>query len=484
MRASRSLSQPHSKPPKPFQEDQDRLHRGPWHVRAPTPLPLSFQKIVLAEVWVIRDWGRAKVKCKLSEAAQADAQLLEVATGLGQTGQPCLLACQVSAETVEESGDGHPELEPAEVEVEAEAASSSRFGAFLGSASSLRMKASPFLSKARQAIVEEAKLVTDDVRDIAGGVREGMQLTKQDLQAQTKNWRSAIGARWRSFGQEKEERTGYPPETQEADGTGESPATGLQAVRQNLAMTADVSKDMWRDVKELKQEVMSEVRHSVHDLRQVGKQVFGGTEAIAERDEGDADAQDTGEASDSKEGRSPRGLGKVKTAVFRKAGDLREGLRNRLQEESKEEAFWILPSTRANYAELSSPPNPNSHEAVNRVRSLGGKLKGSLARKGREVSSGVVSIAQGVRQKGQSLKEAVGTGLPAPQKSDSDALDANLGDSIFAIGSDEEDAWSDADDFWDRPSDSETAASAAGPSLEGSEAAREGPAEAEPKEPK
>ena len=220
-----------------------------------------------------------------------------------------------------------------------------------------------------------------------------------------------------------------------------------------------------------------------HFLVQRLVQVFGGTEATAEIDakplDDDEDAHDAGEASDSKEGRSPRGLGKVKTAVFRKAGDLREGLRNRLQEEPKEEAFWMLPSTRANYAELSAP---NSHEAVNRMRSLGGKLKGSLARKGREVSSGVVSIAQGVRQKGQSLKEAVGTGLPAPQKSDSDALDdANLGDSIFAIGSDEEDAWSDGDDFWDRPSDSETAASAAGPSLEGSEAAREGPPEAEPK---
>ena len=49
---------------------------------------------------MIRDWGRAKVKCELSEAAQADAQLLEVAR-LGQTGQPCLLACQVCAGTVE-----------------------------------------------------------------------------------------------------------------------------------------------------------------------------------------------------------------------------------------------------------------------------------------------------------------------------------------------------------------------------------------------
>lgn len=33
-----------------------------------------------------------------------------------------------------------------------------------------------------KAIVEEAKQLKDDVRDVAGGVREGMQLTKQDLQ--------------------------------------------------------------------------------------------------------------------------------------------------------------------------------------------------------------------------------------------------------------------------------------------------------------
>lgn len=38
------------------------------------------------------------------------------------------------------------------------------------------------MSKAKQAIVEEAKQVGDDMRDIAGGVREGMQLTKQDLE--------------------------------------------------------------------------------------------------------------------------------------------------------------------------------------------------------------------------------------------------------------------------------------------------------------
>ena len=187
--------------------------------------------------------------------------------------------------------------------------------------------------------------------------------------------------------------------------------------------------------------------------------------------------------------RGQGGLDKVKTAVFRKAGDLREGLRTRLQEDPKEEVFWTLPSTRANYAELSSAPSSN--EAVNRVRSLGGKLKGSLARKSREVSSGVASIAQGVRQKGQSWKEAVGTGLPPPQKSDSGSVDdANLGDSIFAIGSDEEDAWSDAEGLSEHSdaNSSETpstrsmsAMAAAGISEAGSVDATEGP-EAEPKE--
>ena len=172
---------------------------------------------------------------------------------------------------------------------------------------------------------------------------------------------------------------------------------------------------------------------------------------------GNSDAQESGTApetgeQDSKDGKG--GLDKVKTAVFRKAGNIREGLRSRLQEDPKAEAFWTLPSTRANYAELSTAPSSN--EAVNRVRSLGGKLKGSLARKGREVSSGVVSIAQGVRQKGQSLKETVGqSGQGVPPKTDSGSAldDANLGDSIFAIGSDEEDAWSDADGFWDGHSD-------------------------------
>ena len=103
--------------------------------------------------------------------------------------------------------------------------------------------------------------MTDDVRDIAGGVREGMQLTKQDLQAQTKNWRSAFGARWRSFAQEKEEPKDTDGDAKKEDV--EATATGLQAVRHNIAVTADVSKDMWRDVKELKEDPTSSPPKSV-----------------------------------------------------------------------------------------------------------------------------------------------------------------------------------------------------------------------------
>ncbi|CAK9085482.1 unnamed protein product [Durusdinium trenchii] len=88
------------------------------------------------------------------------------------------------------------------------------------------------------------------MRDIAGGVREGMQLTKQDLEEQTRGWRSAFGAKLRSFGAKRDES----PRAEES--------SALHAVRQNLAMTA-------KDVSELRQEVMNEVRLSVNDIRQV-----------------------------------------------------------------------------------------------------------------------------------------------------------------------------------------------------------------------
>ncbi|CAK9085407.1 TM2 domain-containing protein [Durusdinium trenchii] len=103
------------------------------------------------------------------------------------------------------------------------------------------------------------------MRDIAGGVREGMQLTKQDLEEQTRGWRSAFGAKLRSFGAKRDES----PRAEACSNGGRGGLRGggressaLHAVRQNLAMTA-------KDVSELRQEVMNEVRLSVNDIRQV-----------------------------------------------------------------------------------------------------------------------------------------------------------------------------------------------------------------------
>lgn len=313
-------------------------------------------------------------------------------------------------------GDGanagsEPELEPVDKAEEAATPSSSRFGALLGSASSLKKKASPFLSKAKQAIVEEAKQLTSDARDVAGGVREGMELTKQDLKEHTKGWRSAFGAKLRSLRPEASEASKEEKQDGEDSGRGDSKdSSKLQALRQNLANTA-------KDVNELRQEVMDEVRLSVNDIRQVLR--------------GSAD-EDATSAEKSEEGKDS-GFNKVKASVFRKAGDLREGLRHRF-EEKPHEAFWLLPSTQANYVQLNLKDASEGSEAVNRVKKLGGKLKGSIAKKSKEVSDGVQKVAQDLRRP-RAQKEDSKTGATDPE-------DLNLGDSIFAIGSDEED-WSD-----------------------------------------
>lgn len=344
-----------------------------------------------------------------------------------------------------------------------EAAGSSRFGALLGSASSFKKKASPFLSKARQAIVEEAKQLKDDVRDVAGGVREGMQLTKQDLQEQTRGWRSAFGAKLRSFQKREDSPTGTPQAGEAEDSRIElqdseakvdqkdlkdSKESKLQTLRQNLANTA-------KDVNELRQEVMDEVRLSVNDIRQV---LRGGTEEGTEKTESTEDSKvaSTGETT------GDGGFNAVKASaasVFRKAGDLREGLRHRL-DKSEKQAFWHLPSTSANYVQLNlNPEASEASDAVNRVKKLGGKLKGSIAKKGREVAN----LAHDIRQ-----RHAMRSESKEVKSGQTDEL--NLGDSIFAIGSDEED-WSDG---WEGTSDgghSETPSTRSASRAEGEAAA-------------
>ena len=112
---------------------------------------------------------------------------------------------------------------------------------------------------------------------------------------------------------------------------------------------------------------------------------------------------------------------KVK-AAFRKAGDkagdLQKGLRHRLQPEP----FWQLPSSSANYVHLEL------EEA--KMKQLQGRLKGLAmkgARKGKQVSAKVADLKEDLQKTWR--KEE-------PKASE------DVGDSIFAIGSDEDD-WSD-----------------------------------------
>lgn len=164
--------------------------------------------------------------------------------------------------------------------------------------------------------------------------------------------------------------------------------------------------------------------HSLQVLR-------GGTEEGTEKTESTEDSkvgQTTGETT------GDGGFNAVKASaasVFRKAGDLREGLRHRL-DKSEKQAFWHLPSTSANYVQLNlNPEASEASDAVNRVKKLGGKLKGSIAKKGREVAN----LAHDIRQ-----RHAMRSESKEVKSGQTDEL--NLGDSIFAIGSDEED-WSD-----------------------------------------
>eukprot|EP00933_Yihiella_yeosuensis_P062115 TRINITY_DN65050_c0_g1_i1.p1 TRINITY_DN65050_c0_g1~~TRINITY_DN65050_c0_g1_i1.p1 ORF type:complete len:505 (+),score=140.44 TRINITY_DN65050_c0_g1_i1:57-1571(+) len=357
-----------------------------------------------------------------------------------------------------------------------------------GWASNLRQKASVFGSKAAKALAEEAKLVKEDVRDIAGGVREGMQLTKQDLEAQSKVWKGVLGGRFRTgdpsctSGEklEKPEEASAPSDNpgqdKDASEVATAPASSssaFQSFKQNLAVTAEASKEMWKDIGELKQEVLLEVRATVTDIRHVVQNVSS-EGATGEANAQSSSKQDGGPSStDPSPKTSPRPqeeLEKGIKAVFRSAGEIRGGLWQRFQGDlsspkeaaspaTEIEQYLLLPSTRANYAELcldkststsskaGSEQQTGPNDAVNRVRMFGGRIKGKFA----EASSGIASIARDVGKEWKT-EESPHNKLTAlrPKWGESQASstapvdEAFDGDAIFEIGSD--DAWSDLDD--------------------------------------
>jgi len=215
-------------------------------------------------------------------------------------------------------------------------------------ASALWSSAKKFGTKARKAIVEEAKLVAEDARDLAEGVREGVQLTAQDAkvlqekmkhEAKNRGWHGVLGGASSSSskpeGARLEDTQRIDPEVQDdllaaisapapvpeetapvvapssaapaEPGSGQAAAEEkldpFKAIRQGLAATAEVSREMWRDIREVNQDVVSEVKLSVADMRKAVDQIplivgSGKASPSDKRPEGPEEAQGAAEAGD------------------------------------------------------------------------------------------------------------------------------------------------------------------------------------------
>mmetsp|Transcript_87204 Transcript_87204/g.182492 ORF Transcript_87204/g.182492 Transcript_87204/m.182492 type:complete len:309 (+) Transcript_87204:187-1113(+) len=136
--------------------------------------------------------------------------------------------------------------------------------------SAFGQRASAFGSKAVQVIASEAKLMAADAKDFQAGVREGWQLTTQDARQ--------FGERIRHAREERAGTGAAPacdsvsvsanPSSSSSPSTSTGPEAsdrpeGLAAIRQGLAVTADVSKDLWRDVRESAPEAVRDLRDGI-----------------------------------------------------------------------------------------------------------------------------------------------------------------------------------------------------------------------------
>lgn len=274
----------------------------------------------------------------------------------------------------------------------------------------------------------------------------------------------------------------------------------LFAIRQGLAATAEVSRELLRDLREVNQEVANEVRQSVGEIRTSAAAVFQELSAVtagqtnqkqekhevaaAPAESSDLDELDSAEALDAQlegEGR-PAGSSdiedtrtlperrydeqaqsaaermksmaqlskEVSKKLWRKTASFRQrGLRQTAGTQGPDlgEVFWALPSSRGNYvlltledstSGLSSSKPVLAGTAVQHVRRLGG----SLAQKGREVINKARDLGQKLEQ--ASASPSVMRRPPAASSA-SGHPEAYDGDSIFEIGSDGDAAWSDGE---------------------------------------
>mmetsp|Transcript_106748 Transcript_106748/g.300045 ORF Transcript_106748/g.300045 Transcript_106748/m.300045 type:complete len:554 (-) Transcript_106748:200-1861(-) len=150
-------------------------------------------------------------------------------------------------------------------------------------ASSLKKKTKLLGMAARKVLAEEVQVVVDEARDLAEGVREGISLTAQDAKALrekvARDANNANSAKPKDCAADAScPRVPSDPllaaVTFDAIGdSGSKEATGcgrhgtFEAIRQGFVVTAGVSRDMWKDLKEVNQDVVTDLRQNFGDVR-------------------------------------------------------------------------------------------------------------------------------------------------------------------------------------------------------------------------
>jgi hypothetical protein len=179
-------------------------------------------------------------------------------------------------------------------------------------ASKLGKKAGKIGNAAKTAIMSEAKLLSADAKDLAMGVREGASMTIQDTKSLSKQlqrdakqlskqstggWRglwpsragskpgageseladptpavasSDLGTASSSSAPAAEDQVSRQPSVNK-DESGKMGAKGVAvvgALKETWSATAEVSSQMWRDLKEAKDEAIVDLRTSMQEIRQ------------------------------------------------------------------------------------------------------------------------------------------------------------------------------------------------------------------------
>jgi len=262
----------------------------------------------------------------------------------------------------------------------------------------------------------------------------------------------------------------------------DSGTAALKVLRQSLANTAEVSKgfadELWRDVREANHDAMKDLRHLVSETSEAWQNFKapvnpsvngGGADGVEEganmeaEASGSATPRSMGSAGEGAHASAMvKGIAQAHMEFLKKtAGEWRSGL-NRFGvqqwpgqgvQDVQEAAFVAMPSSRANYvhlvltteAEPESPtaaaasaavasPGPGAAEvaaaAQRRVRTLGGRLAKQTHK-----------VVEKAKDLGHNLQARAAAGAGGAAGAGED--EADDGDSIFEIGSGDEDGLSD-----------------------------------------